>query len=135
MHMRATFGLAGCLAVFFIAVPASASTNSWNDLSAQQVAALDASQQRLGEFDRALQILDRRHARGQLSRQDYQMQQHELVGFIANEADFQNAILHKDSAEAFVLSSEQTENLKNACGAVLAVLARVGLQALTAIHP
>jgi len=133
--MRATLRLAGCLAVLLLAAPADARTKSWKDLDGPQIVALQASQQRLDEFDRALQILDQRRARGRLSRQNYQFQQHQLVGFIANEADFQNAILHKDSAEAFILSREQLENLTNACGAVLVLLARVGLQVLASIHP
>jgi hypothetical protein len=132
--MRATLRLAGCLVALFLGVTAGAHTKSWKDLDGQQIAALQASQQRLGEFDHALRILDQRRARGRVSRQDYQFQQHQLVGFIANEADFENAILHKDSGEAFILSSEQTDNLKNACEGVVAVLGRVGLQALTLIR-
>jgi ABC-type uncharacterized transport system fused permease/ATPase subunit len=132
--MRALPGLAGCVLALFISLPAFAATVAFKDLSAQQIAALDASQQRLGEFYRALQILDARRARGKLLKQDYRRQQHELVGFIANEAEFQNAILHKEGTDGFVLSSEQLDKLQEGCETALAIVGRLGLEALTLIR-
>jgi hypothetical protein len=133
--MRAMPGLAGVLVSLFVMLPASAATVSFRDLTAQQIAALDASQQRLATFDRALQALDQRRARRDISLKEYKYQEHDLLAFIANEADFQNAILHKDRTDPFTLSSDQSDKLKDGCEAALVILARGGLSLLNGVSP
>lgn len=124
---------AGCLVFLLAALPVSAATVPLRDLTPQQVAALDDSQERLGTFDRALQALDARRARHKISLRDYRFQEHELLAFIANEADFQNAILHKDRTDPFILSTSQSNAIEEGCGYVLVFLARAGLECLNGV--
>jgi hypothetical protein len=133
--MRAMPGLAGCFLTLLAAFPASAATVAFRDLSPQQVAALDASQNRLATFDRALQTLDARRARQRISLRDYNYQEHDLLAFIANEADFQNAILHKDATDPFMLSSDQCDKIGEGCEYAGAILAKAGMAFLQGLNP
>jgi hypothetical protein len=74
-----------------------ARVRSLNDLSALQIAALQESEQRLATFDLRLQELDHAHRVGKISFRTYSRKSKELTDLIADEAEFQDCILTKQS--------------------------------------
>ncbi len=132
--MRVILCVAGFIVAMLATPNAFAATVAFRDLTPQQTAALDASQERLTAFDHALQMLDQRYARNRISLSDYRYQERDLLGFIANEADFQNAILHKDRPDPFMLSSDQSEKISQGCAYAAEFLAKGGLAFLQVLN-
>jgi hypothetical protein len=87
----------GCSLIIAFALPANAAMRKFNDLSAQQVAALQNSEQRLIAYDHALQSLEDRHLRRKVDARAYETRKDELLALICDEAQFQNAVLTKDT--------------------------------------
>jgi hypothetical protein len=89
--------LLGCCLALVFAWPVDAATRKISDLSAQQIAALEESEQRLAAYDHALQSLDDSRLRRKIGSSDYATRKNALIILICDEAQFQNAVLTKDS--------------------------------------
>ncbi len=109
-------------------------TRALKDLSPQQAAALNLSEDRLATFDRALQVLDERRARHLVSAREYEFQRNDLVGFIANEAQFQNAILVKESVPFELFPEKVVQGLEEAAAILGYLVIRVGGPMLQSVH-
>ena len=66
---------------------------SYNKLKPEQLAQLEASEQRLAIFDRKLQAVEVARRQHKISRTEYGYEVHELTAFVSAEARFQNDIL------------------------------------------
>jgi hypothetical protein len=112
--LRGVIGIVGCCLSVFILEPDALATSikSLGELNAQQAVALEDSQQRLLLFDRELQVVESQRMRRQINRQEFERKQSELVNVIADEAEFQNALLTKQKPNFELLSEKECEALK-----------------------
>jgi hypothetical protein len=76
---------------------ACGSVRHLSELSTDEKQKLQASEERVVKYDRALQAIDRLRAQGQMSRQDYDFRTREFVSFIGGEAKYQNDLLTRSS--------------------------------------
>jgi hypothetical protein len=68
----------------------------YRKLTPDQRLALQASEQRLATYDRALVALESARRHGKISRTEFHYEEHDLVAFISAESRFQNDILIDD---------------------------------------
>jgi hypothetical protein len=106
---RAIFMAAVFAGAWVFAPSAQAATRSLRELSVNDRCALEASQQRLGIFDRELAALDLRYARRKIGSRDYGYEKHDLNALIAGEAKFQDDLLTRSPG----LSEDTREILEN----------------------
>ena len=89
---------------------------SYDDLSAVQISALQESDQRLDVFDQRLKELDDKLAKGKIHIAAYKRQADALTSLIAEESQFQNAILTRDPK-----INEMADHLLNNIGKVVEI--------------
>ena len=113
-----SWGLIGC-----------ATVRTLDDLSAVQISALQESNERLDTFDKRLMDLDARFANKKIHVAAYKRQSTELTSLIAEECQFQNAILIKDP-KIKVMAQHLLVNIQKAFEASPAVVTALALGAL-----
>jgi len=119
-----------------LAFSGCASVKNYDDLSAVQVKALQESNARLDAFDRSLMELDKKFAKGKIPPDAYKRRSHELTSLIAEECQFQNAILVKDP-KIKIMAQNLLDNIQKAAEATpkIATAITVGvLKALAGSH-
>jgi len=115
-----------------LALSGCATVKTLDDLSAVQISALQESNERLDTFDKQLMQLDAKLARKKVHTAAYKRQADQLTALIAEECQFQNAVLIKDP-KIKVLAQELLDNIQKAVDAspqVLGALAQAALRAL-----
>src|SRR5271156_61993 len=100
-----------CVGGFVSFSSAQAHIRSLHSLTSDERQAFEASQQRLVISDRALQSLEARHARHQVSRREYGYEQHDLMVLISGEADIENGILRHNEPLISEGTREVLENI------------------------
>jgi len=126
--------LTGCLAVILtfwtvIAFTGCATVKTYDDLSAVQISALQESNERLDIFDKRLQELDNQLADRKIHAAAYKRQADELTSLIAEESQFQNAILIKDP-KIKVMARHLLDNIQKAIEATPVIAEAIALVAL-----
>ena len=102
MGRPAIFLAISVMAILCVPAAARASVKSFNELSSEQILALQDSEQRMLIYDRALTVLDQEKKAHRIGAKAYQYREHDLVGYIAEEASFQNAILIKEKTASSI---------------------------------
>jgi predicted aminopeptidase len=120
--------LTGCLAVI-LAFTGCATVKTYDDLSAVQISALQESNERLDTFDKRLQELDNQLATRKIRAAAYKRQADELTSLIAEESQFQNAILIKDP-KIKVMARHLLDNIQKAIEATPVIAEAIALVAL-----
>jgi hypothetical protein len=106
---------------------------TYDDLSAVQINALQESNTRLDVFDQRLRQLDTELARGKIHSGFYKQRAAELTSLIAEESEFQNAILVQDSKIKVLVQklSNGIQKMLVATPEFLGVIAMGALKALS----
>lgn len=105
---------------------------TYDDLSAVQINALQESNARLDMFDQRLRQLDTELARGKIHTGFYKQRAAELTSLIAEESEFQNAILVQDS-KIKVLARKLADGIQKTLAAAPEVLGVIAMGALKAL--
>ena len=121
----------GVVFVFWTAIAFSgcAMVKTYDDLSAVQISALQESNERLDTFDKQLMELDDKLARRKIHAVEYKRQADELTSLIAEESQFQNAILIKDP-KIKVMAQHLLDNIQKAFEASPVIVAKVAIGVL-----
>jgi hypothetical protein len=112
-----------------VAFSGCATIKNYDDLSAVQISALQESNEWLDAFDKNLMELDAKLARGKIHVAGYKRRADELTSLIAEESQFQNAILIKDP-KIKVIARHLLDNIQKAIEATPAIAATIALEAL-----
>jgi hypothetical protein len=121
----------GLVLAFWTAIALSGcdTVKDYDDLSAVQISALQESNARLDTFDQRLQELDSMLAQRKIHAREYKRRADELTSLIAEESQFQNAILIKDP-KIKVMAQHLLDNIQKALEETPVVLGGIALVAL-----
>ncbi len=122
--------------VMVMALSGCATVNNYDDLSAVQISALQESNARLDAFDKRLIELDNKLAEGKIHTAVYKEKADELTSLIAEESQFQNAILIRDP-KIKIMAQHLLDNIQKAVEAtpkIAAVITMSVLEALAGSH-
>jgi hypothetical protein len=111
-------GLSGC-----------ATVKDLDDLSAMQISALQESSGRLDVYDQRLMELDKLLAQGKIRAASYHRQANQLTSLIADECQFQNAVLIKDP-KIKVMAQHLLDNIQKALQASPVIVAKIAIGVL-----
>ena len=109
-----------------------ATVKSYDDLSAVQISALQESNERLDAFDKRLMELDHQLASREIHAAAYKRQADELTSLIAEDCQFQNAILIKDP-KIKIMAQHLLDNIQKAFAASPVIVAKLALGVLEGI--
>ncbi|MCE0523521.1 MAG: hypothetical protein LV480_11495 [Methylacidiphilales bacterium] len=132
--MRRLAAYFGVVFAFWMIVSFSgcSSIKSYDDLSAVQVGALQESNERLDAFDKQLMELDDKLAKGKIHVAEYKKRADELTSLIAEESQFQNAILIKDP-KIKVMAQHLLDNIQKAIEETPVIAETIALVALRSL--
>jgi hypothetical protein len=121
----------GLLIAFCVAIAlcSCATVKSDDDLSAVQISALQESSERLDTFDQRLMELDAELGKGKIHAAPYKRRADELTSLIAEECQFQNAILIKDP-KIKIMARHLVDNIQKAFEATPLVIEALSMIAL-----
>ena len=112
-----------------VAFTGCATVKTYDDLSAMQISALQESNGRLDAYDQGLMVLDNELAKGKIHGAVYKRRTDELTSLIAEECQFQNAILIKDP-KIRIMARNLLDNIQKAFEATPAIATVVALEVL-----
>jgi outer membrane murein-binding lipoprotein Lpp len=112
-----------------IALSGCDTVKDYDELSTVQISALQESNARLDTFDQRLQELDSKLAQRKIHAAEYKRRADELTSLIAEESQFQNAILLKDP-KIKIMARHLLDNIQKAIEATPAIAAAITLGAL-----